>query len=315
MTKTITAAQYGHGHLSTLEARWKDGLGDTLRAMAPGIWPGVPYEAWLGFTSISYGMRPRPGPNNATENTTDGVPGQRGHEVGFFQTPAGMVPGPAPNPDPDAPWNTWGRLHDHIWVTRKEALGRPATMVPDGWKTSLPDQVAVGLADLRAGSRGVSLCLGPSGVAPEHTLVSGDPSPTTWAVALGFLAFSEGGGSACHWIKPYAARLALVPEARRWSALGGMIDADFRAGVHSAPGSKYKTAWTKFESAKQLAHEVGRGAAWDAWYDEPDRTVPDPALWDRLNDLWFPDAPRRSPGGSILGLAAAAAAVVLVMRQ
>lgn len=313
---SITSAEYGRRHLSTLAPRWKGELGDVLREFAPKAWPGVPYEAWLGFTSISYGRR---GPTDPTENTTDGVPGQRGHEVGFFQTPAGMLPGPAPNPDREAPWNTWGRLHDHPWVMRlltdDEGKPRPAVMGPDEWKTHVEDQVAVGLADLRAGSRGVLMCLGPAGSTRDHELVSGDPSPTTWAVALGFLAFSEGAGAACHWIKPYASRLAQVPEDHRWSTLGHLIDADMRRGDRNAPASKYKTAWGKLEGAKQLAHKMGRGTEWDAWYDDPVYTVPDPKLWDRLNDQWFPSSSSRGKGGGAIGLAVIAAVAYAATRQ
>lgn len=175
-----TPSGYAADYLSMLRGRYAGELGRLVREWGPRVLPGVPATAILGFTAIG----------RQRENTGEGNPPANRifHEIGYFQTPAGPASGPAPNPDPAAPYNHWGSLGRGELV--RELLGRPATMAAGAWREAIPDQVAVGLADLRAERARLERLL----------LAAGLPTPTRQGspldVALAFMAFSAGPASA-----------------------------------------------------------------------------------------------------------------------
>lgn len=223
-------------------------LGRSFRAFAPTIWPGPPWQAFLGFITTA----------NLTDNTTTGDSSQRFHEIGVGQVPAGPREGPAPNPDPNAPDNAWTRLAGTPSVVA--ALGRPATTVPDAWKTAPRDQAAMTIASLRNDYASVVRSLRPE-LRPTR-------DDTPYAVALAFMSFSAGGaGAANHWNR-FAAQLAPVPEAQRWTALLQLLANGIRngsiqpgaGGSHSNPFYSAMRTWQKMESAKQVAQGTGGNA-------------------------------------------------------
>ncbi len=250
---TRTPAVYAAQKLDTLKARASGKLGDSLARLHGKLWPGVPVEAFEGFTAISKG---------ATENTTVGDPEQKFHELGYFQTPAGPRAGPAPNPDPAV--SHWAREAKSDLV--KTALGREGTLDPAKWPTAIDDQVAIGLADISTELQRANYLIGDLAVT--------DPK-STWAVGLGFMSFSAGGGTAAKWVNLYKARLAGTPEKSRWSKWGELIAADVARGVkwekgrHKNPGASYLRTWQKLESGRLLAHARGTGGVYDRWYDAP----------------------------------------------
>ena len=253
--RQTTPSEYALAHREKLLARAKGDLGKLLGKVREQAWFGVPPAAWLGFTQIA---------TSDVENTTEGVPAQPFHEVGYFQTPAGPRSGPAPNPDPHAANNAWGRHATTAYVRDAIAAmtgtARAASMVPDGWKHDVPGQVAVGLADLRANMTAVSKQLGAAG--------SSDPN-STWAVGLSFMGFSSGATSAAHAIKPYATALASVPERKRWSAYGDLLDRDVRAGASWQITRPYMSAWRKFAGGTLVSMDTATLPLWTLWYDRP----------------------------------------------
>lgn len=237
-------AAYAAEKLPALLKRWAEPheLGRALRRMAPQAWPGVTPFVFLGFTGFS---------TSATENTTAAVANQRFHEVGYFQTEAGLREGPAPNPKPLAEYNAWGKLAGSVLVV--DLLGRGATMEPDGWKRAIADQTAVGLANLRrhlANARGQL----PEAVEPKS-------ESSTWAVLIAFTAFSRGSGQLAKVLAPYTAKLASIPEEARWGAWENMVAADIvkkTPGIGSKPG-KGGAAYAIIRSRQK--HDGGRLAA------------------------------------------------------
>ena len=204
---------YAREKHKALVKRWNGKLGAALAAMTPVAWAGVSPMAFLGFTGFSTGP---------TENTTEAVPGQSFHELGYFQVEGGMRDGPAPNPDPRAKYNAWGLLAATELVQRL-LNGRPATMKPGAWKQAIDDQAAVGLANLLRHLANARRQL-PESLHPR------DPA-STWAVLLSFTAFSRGSGQLQKVIAPYAAKLGEMPEAERWTAFESMVAADIAKGA------------------------------------------------------------------------------------
>jgi len=174
-----TPSGYAAGKLAAMRARWSGTLGDRVRAWSSRVLPGVPPTAILGFTAIGL-QRESTGQGNPPANRTF-------HEIGYFQTPAGPSSGPAPAADPRAPYNHWGSLGRGATV--RGLLGRDATMSPDAWKDAVPDQVAVGLADLAGERATLERLLRAAGIATPRP---GSPLD----VALTFMAFSAGASSA-----------------------------------------------------------------------------------------------------------------------
>jgi hypothetical protein len=247
---------YAREHLSLLRHRWDDpSIGPVIVQMAAIVFPGVPPEMFLGFTTIASSPR---------ENTTEGVPMQPFHEVGLFQVEAGPREGPAPNPDRHAQDNSWGRLHDSDLV--KQLLGRSACMAPGAWKAALPDQIAVGLANLRRHAEVMAGLLDARLLPDEGPL--GD-----WFVRLMFTAFSRGEGQTARVLNPYADRLAEEPAETRWTTYRQVVAAEIQAGDglgHKVGkmGPAYAITRTdqKLRSGWLLAGETGADRSW--WTSE-----------------------------------------------
>lgn len=222
--------------------------------MAPIIWPGVPPEAFLGFTSIAGSV------NAGSVDTADPPVLNAFHEIGFFQTEAGERGGEAPPSDLHATYNNWGLLHDDPLVVR--ALGHAASMVPDAWKNLPEDQAAVGLVNLRHYVNALSALL-PAAAKPTRY-------DTMYAVAMSFTAFSAGTNGARQLFTRYATQLASVPETQRWQQLVYLLAKDIQSGFQPPGGAgrhgnvAYDCLRTmqKFEAGRQLALSTGGDAAW-----------------------------------------------------
>jgi hypothetical protein len=175
---------------------WNGVAGVALRDMVPLAFPGADPTAFVGFM-CNAGQR---------ENTTENVPAQRFHEGGWFGTEMGSREGPAPNPDPHAPDNAWGREHAHPLVVTMLG-GRSATMRPDGWKDAPRDQVAVGLVNLLHHADSAFAGLDVLKPATHGSL---------WDVAVGFMGWSAGSPRTHARLAVWRDALAAVPEAQRW---------------------------------------------------------------------------------------------------
>ena len=224
--------------------------------MTEKVWPGVPATFFLGFTAFSMSSK---------ENTTEAVPTQKFHEVGYFQTEAGLRSKPAPDPSPDGEYNNWGKLHDSSLVV--QLLGHEATMAPDGWKTAIADQTAVGLVNLRRKLESNKDRLGE--LYPQNL-------SSTWAGMLAFTIFSRGAGQTMRCLAPYKAQLLNVPEADRWLAWEALIAADITNDTNSigdTPGHG-GAPWAIMRSRQK--HDSGllfaeRNGLDTGWFLKPDR--------------------------------------------
>lgn len=242
-----TPTAYARGHLARLRARYDDPFGLAVRRMAPVAWLGVPPSAILGQTASV---------TRANANTTRTSRSQRFHEVGYAQSPAGLRDGPAPNPDPAAKYNRWGELAASPLVV--QLLGRPATMVPDGWASALDDQAAVGLASLLKDLASITRKLPPA-------LRPSSPS-TRWAVFCAYSAFSRGASGAWSRLAPAADVLAAVDEGARVEALVRWIaTSDHPAakvvGKEGVARMVLRSLW-KIASGEALERALGGDAAW-----------------------------------------------------
>lgn len=240
---------------------WKHGeIGEITRRFAAIAFPEVPVDVLLGFTASAEGPE---------DNTTEKHKTQHFHEVGLYQVEAGLRGGPAPNPNPKAEHNCWGRLHDSALV--RQMLGRPATMEPDGWRDSLEDQIAVGLAHLRRHGDRIQELLGAD--VPDERW-------SNWYFLCAFTAFSRGEGQALKVIRPYFHRICATPEDTRWTHLRRLVVEDCRArrlGIGSQQGGHgacYALVRTeqKYESAYLLASNTDGQTGWFASrYPETDQ--------------------------------------------
>lgn len=259
---------YAREKLGMLQRRKAGEIGEITARLVAIAWPGVPPEAFHGFTAFS---------TSPTENTTEAT-GNAFHEVGLYQVEAGLRGGPAPNPDPRAEYNAWGALHDSELVRRM--LGRAATMEHNAWKRALADQIAVGLANLKRHGDGINRALSGLGIGAR------DPA-SNWAVMTAFTAFSRGGAQARRVFGHFARELASVPEHGRWLRLRELVvDAcrQQRGGIGAQPGrsgAAYALVRTeqKFESGYLLAVRTGGNAGWFV------SRYPDSATGDALEDV------------------------------
>ena len=256
-TRSRVPTTYGTAKQPTMRARWNGALGTALRRMAPLAWPGVPPEAFCGFTAISTG---------ASENTAIAA-NNRFAEIGLFQTSAGArstpdeTSGPYPAVARTNQENKWLDLHASELV-RRLLGGRDATMVHNAWIAAIDDQTAVGLAMLLAHEQS----------AAQQMRADTRPASlaTSWAIGVAFTSFSTGSGGAARALNTWAADAARAGEQDRWSAVFAAAARDARAGVASGGragqhGNKFydllRTA-QKLESGRLLAVSVGGNAAW-----------------------------------------------------
>jgi len=227
-------------------------VGDSLRKMAPQIFPGVPVEAFVGFIANSTGIK---------ENTTD-TSRNKFHEIGLFGTEAGPRYGPAPNPDPNAEDNSWGKLANHQLV--KMLLGgRTATMAPNAWQSAVEDQVAIGLVNLRLRCHKVSRRLDAS-IRPVMN------SSSLYFIICGFMGWSAGSRGASIHLNNYKHILASVHEDQRWGIFLRAVADDITSGILiPRTGQKHKNAaysalrtWQKITAGQIFAREIGGNVNW-----------------------------------------------------
>lgn len=236
-SRVRTPTVYVGEKLAMIRRRAASPFGQAVQRMVGTVWPGVPWEAFLGFTALS--MAPGD-PAGITEDTgaldrNTGRPMNRFHEIGPFQTeagpsqgyPGGALEAPAPG-DAD---NSWKRLHNDATV-RQLLGGRDATMVPGAWRTAPDDQAAVGLVSLKRHSAGTNRML-------DARIRPADPA-SLWNVAVAFTGFSAGDSAAAATINRYADSLARVPEAQRW---GAFLEEVARDVARSTTGTRARP-WT-----------------------------------------------------------------------
>lgn len=227
-------SHYGPSHARKLFDRAVTPFGQAVIRFSSMWFGSAPPDALLGQTAGA----------SLTDNTTEGVPNQPFHEIGCWQIPAGNASGPAPNPNPNAAYNAWGRLASNPKV--RNALGRNATMEPNGWKTAPVDQAVVGLAYLFSERNAVNLEL-------DRSITSIDVG-SSWSVALAFLGFSAGARRAANHINPLVQELAAVPENKRWNEFVHVWAQGLKTGKYSGKGNKHQsTSYSIMRTMQKLA--------------------------------------------------------------
>lgn len=235
-------------------ARWNAGVvGDTIRRLSPMIWPGVPYEAFLGFaangsirgeTSSDTALPPPYGVNNSF------------HELGLFGTEGGNridstmgtfpgIPVPVPlAPAPTMSNNSWRSLASSARVVN--ALGRPASLELNGW-LAVPDQVAVGLANLKS-HLASTISSGLSGAGPVD-------QNSLWALALAFGGWSAGSGRMAQHVRRYASQIQGVSDDAKWGAFLNAVanDPNTSGQSHSNPAYTAMRTWQKLEAGREIS--------------------------------------------------------------
>lgn len=256
-----TPVVYSNEYRGRAQTRWNGEEGRIMRAMVPAVFgSGAPAELFIGF---SIGA-------NRYENTTTARQSQRFHELGLFGVEAGPREGPAPNPDPRAwmsRWAQWASTEEvRNAIAAVEGAPRNATVAPGQW-TSLVDQIAVGLMNLKAHRRGTAAALTAGGV------------PTTadnsqWALFIAMMGWTTGAGGVRRAFTHPAvkATIAAAPQDRR---LGVAIKAMFEAGRDRRILPERARAYNinrffgfirglqKYEVAKNLARATGHGDFFD----------------------------------------------------
>lgn len=229
-------------------------IGSSIRQMIPLVFPGVPPEVMLGFCANG----------SLRGNTTEALSSQRFHEIGLFGTEAGLRDGPAPNPRPDAEYNSWGKLHRHPLVV-KLLGGRLATMAHNAWKNAVSDQVAVGLVNLRRHGETVAQQLDPS-IRPN--IASSNLS--LFFVACAFMAWSAGAAGAAKHLNRFAPLMARYPESQRWGAFLKILAEQISNGKinlsglrkHRSPAHSALRTWQKIAGGQLLAANTGGNLRW-----------------------------------------------------
>ena len=229
-------------------------VGSTIRSMLPSVFPSVPPEVILGFCANG----------SFRENTTNAKNPPPFHEIGLFGTEAGPRNGPAPNPNPKAEDNNWGRLHNHPVVV-KLLGGRPATMVHNAWQNAVEDQVAVGLVNLAKHGKNVVNALAP----PIRPNIS-SPTLSNFYIACCFMGWSAGPSRAARHINRFASTLAQYPESARWGVFLKTLAEQIRSGSinlngltgHNSPAHSALRTWQKIAAGQVLASYTNGQRAW-----------------------------------------------------
>jgi hypothetical protein len=243
---TDSPETWARRRIARAEAFWNGKPGAVLRAMAPVVFPDAPAAVFVGFC-LNAGQ---------TENTTEVVPKQAFHEMGWWGTEGGMRDKPAPNPNAAAKYNSWGKLHADSLVV--SLLGRKATMRHNAWKQAIEDQHAIGLVNVR---RHALNALGPLWEPPLGSL---------WEVAAGFAAWSAGSSRMGARFERHRAALAAVPEGERWAAYCALVaqEKPGASGSHSNAAYSVLRTLQKLECGRTLAVRVGQPTTW--WDAGPD---------------------------------------------
>jgi hypothetical protein len=239
--RIVTSLVYGASEIGKLWPRRQGELWRLLLQFVPYAFHGVSVNviatALLGFTSTTATA-------GWTENTATSPRHAHFGEIGMFNVPCGPWNGPQPNPDPNAPDNSWGKHANGPLV--RSMLGRGAVMGNNEWKSHHADQVAVGIADQVSNEAGVRSEL------PAYI----QPSTRGWSpyrVGLMFASFSVGPTGTARRVLPYAEILMRAPERGRWKALRDAVVA--RSDQHAAQA--VYAADCKLESARVVAQRAG----------------------------------------------------------
>lgn len=281
-------SEYAREKLPMLRARRGGPFLSVIRPMLPIAFPGgdadALVDAMLGFTAFSTSSR---------ENTTTASRSQRFHEVGLFQVPAGPRAGAAPNPNPRADNNAYGRLAPAPIVKRmlaQPADGPGASTRPDAWKPSrdngtsegdvlaLREQTAVGLANLLDDWASLKNYLRGAGFES----LAGSPG-TPWGAFIMFTAMSRGPSGAFDRLRGsnntrvkdphgWLARLSQTPEDQRILVFCNMVDAAVRDRMDDVGGKKGRggsaygivRSLQKLRSGQLAAASLGGRAGWFA---------------------------------------------------
>ena len=230
-----TPTAYAEAHASAMRLRWAE-WGSLAREYLPLAFGDAPPELAVGATAMSTGQHELTSAN----------------EAGYFNTPL-------------AHWET---LRTSPLV--REMLGRDAVTAAQ-WRGAVPDQVAVGLADLR---REQTVC---SAALPEAMRVAIPGSGWGWWVAQS--AWSAGAARAArHW-REHEAAVTAAMSADRVTALVRSVLAAIEAGHYNgAPAlshdnAAYTTLRTcqKLWCARALAEDHGE---LDPWWSQVPRLTP-----------------------------------------
>lgn len=277
---------------------WRGPVGDSIRAIAPRIAPGVPPVAWMGMVAnngpqddtaaaaraaLAAGRRP----------TDAGFPRHaKFSELGWPGITGGRWDLAAPNTDTSTE-NNWYRLHDHEVV--KAALGgREASM--ESWQDP-SDQAAIGILAIVLHGRSVAAARALAAVAPRD-------EASLWFFACAFGGWSAGSGRLARHLAPHARAILAAPPARRWEAAVRAVAAGPRgdAADHDNPAYTILRTAQKVESARALALADPGQAAAAAWLATGGADMAE--VYDRL--VWaagigdpggFPGAPSPSESG------------------
>ncbi|MBI4836599.1 MAG: phosphodiester glycosidase family protein [Candidatus Abawacabacteria bacterium] len=182
-----TPIQYAQEKIGEANSRWQSYSADFTR-MTNQLFVGAAPEAFLGFASNG--------------GITELTPGGSFQAMGMFGVPTNTG-----SPAPIAGGrDRWFPLASDPAVV--QFLGRPASTEPDAWKTAVPDQIAVGYAHLRDEGDSVMAAL-PASI---RTTNRGSP----WFIAMAFMGWSSGSGTAARIVSPFAGQLAGVNDNEKW---------------------------------------------------------------------------------------------------
>lgn len=256
--KRAKAERYSRGDVATWTRRARDVIA-----------PGVPVSLFLGFAMNG----------DTNENTTGWVRGdaveraeaartgrrplggdtsQRFHELGAFGVPGGDAGSEAPNA-------TGG---NDAWVTLatdrqvREVLARAGKTGAGEWR-SVPDQCAIGLANLREDGASVGRNVG--------VLKSWGDGWDAWRVVVSFAGWSAGpGGTSGHLRKRLAALQGVAPRERfaAWGEelLREGVPRDARARSHGWDWYTWTRTAQKLAGAELCAELLGEDLGpWLSW--------------------------------------------------
>lgn len=201
-------------------------------------WPGTTALQWAGFMS-----------NGSGNEDTCVVRGQQFHEIGYFGITAGPCTTPyAPNTEP-RPENNWLDYYQDPRV--KALLGRDACMTRDCWKESnggFSDQCAVGLVSMLA-KQGQFARRVPENIKPQQLA-------SQWSLACTFACWSAGVEGIVRHVRPFADRLAAIPEADRWNGFRRLVAEGIANGsvpVGTRKSHRTNPAYTILRTQQKIA--------------------------------------------------------------
>lgn len=274
--ETGRPSRYAREKLSMLRGRsplLKPIVDNMIPRAFRGVDPAFVSFVLQGFTSFSTGWG---------EDTVEADARQKFHEVGLFQVPAGPRSGPAPNSDPRADDNAYGRLAGSVIVRRMLSgsdTGRAASTTAGAWRPrnssmdadcvrAREDQVAVGIANLLEDEASFRT------QAERHAPGSAGSSAgwSLYRFLTMFTAMSRGPTGAFNRFKPYLRQLASINESQRSSALVHLVHEGIRARDPHAlndwkDGVCYAIcrSWQKMLAGRELC--IALGGPTDAFAD------------------------------------------------